>query len=62
MMRMDDREWNERMELFSFIGALPWEWFFINRLRRREGLPPLRYRQAVVRLLEMDRPRVPGKA
>lgn len=51
-MSVDHAYWDRRLELLSYIGCLPWERYFFNRLRKQEGLPPLRYRDALRELRE----------
>jgi hypothetical protein len=40
-------EWREHSERAAYLNAPPWERFFINRLRKAVGEPPLR-RQAAL--------------
>jgi len=37
-----DEEFIEALEQMAYEAAFPWERYFMNRLRRAEGKPPLR--------------------
>jgi hypothetical protein len=38
-----DDEWVEELAFLYWLGQFPWTQWYINRLRREEGLPPFRH-------------------